>query len=628
MNSLTLLIAAACIFVLAYRYYAAFITAKILMVDENRPTPAHRLHDGKDYVPTNRFVLFGHHFAAISGAGPLLGPVLAAQWGVAPSALWLIIGAVVAGGVHDLIILFASVRLNGMSLSHIAGEHISRFARLITSIAILFIIVTALAGLAMGVVNALADSPWGVFSITATIPAAILVGLYLHVFRRGKVVEASIIGVVLVVAAVIFGGKIASSSWASALLLDKNTLKILLPVYGFIASVLPVWLLLCPRDYLSSWMKIGTILLLAVGIIFVHPQMKMPMITNFAHGGGPVVPGMLWPFLFITIMCGAISGFHSLIGSGTTPKMISSERDLRFIGYGAMLMESFVGVMALIAATTMLPYDYFAINAKDMALIPSWAAVGGTNLSALTTMVGEQSLQGRTGGAVSLAVGMASIFSALPGMKSLMAYWYHFAIMFEALFILTAVDTGTRVARFIVNELARPASRPEGARASWTAILVTSACASGAWGLLLWGNDIATIWPMFGVANQLLAAIALAIGTSIILRVKRPVYALVTFVPFMFVLATTSVAGALNITQNYLPKQIYVNAALTAAMMVLTALITIEAVRSWVRLLRQPQFALTGVPSGAGEVMLHGEAGLSELEAAIHSEEDRPEPEL
>ncbi len=629
MNSLTLLVVAACIFALAYRYYSVFLATKVAMVDESRETPAHRLHDGKDYVPTNRYVLFGHHFAAISGAGPLLGPVLAAQWGVLPSALWIIIGAVVAGGVHDFIILFASVRLNGLSLSHIAGAHISRLARLVTSIAILFIIITALAGLAIGVVNALAESPWGTFSIAVTIPSAIFIGLYLHVFRRGKVGEASVIGVILVMAGVIFGHHFAQSSLGHYLLFSPQTLKILLPAYGFIASVLPVWLLLCPRDYLSAWMKIGTIVLLALGIVFVHPMLKMPLLTEFIHGGGPVVPGKLWPFMFITIMCGAISGFHALIGSGTTPKMISSERDIRFIGYGAMLVEAFVGVMALIAAGVLLPYDYFAINAKELTMIPAWAGTQ-SHLSSLTTMVGEQRLTGRTGGAVSLAVGMAGIFSSLPGMKALMAYWYHFAIMFEALFILTAVDTGTRVARFIVNELVRPSSRPEGARAGWPAIIITSACASFAWGALLWGNDIMSIWPMFGVANQLLAAIALAIGTTIILKTKRPVYALITFLPLLFVLATTAAAGVINILQVYLPagpKHSLVNAALVAAMLVLTLLITIEAVRSWVRLIRRPAPMLE---AAAAPALPHvaGEGALSTFEAAEHMQEDNPEPEL
>ena len=595
MNSLTLLIAAACIFALAYRYYSAFIAAKALMIDPNRETPAHRLHDGKDYVPTNRFILFGHHFAAISGAGPLLGPVLAAQWGLLPSALWLVIGAVVAGAVHDFVILFASVRLNGLSLSHIAGAHISRLARIVTSIAILFIIITALAGLAVVVVSALSESAWGTFSIAATVPAALFIGLYLHVFRRGKVFEASLIGVVLVAAAVIFGNNFANSSLGHYLVLKPETLKIILPVYGFIASVLPVWLLLCPRDYLSSWMKIGTILLLAVGIIVLHPALKMPMVTPFIHGGGVIIPGKVWPYLFITVMCGAISGFHALIGSGTTPKMLSSERDLRFIGYGAMLMESFVGLMALIAAGVLLPYDYFAINAKSLDLIPQWAG-NSSNLANLTTMVGEQNLAGRTGGAVSLAVGMAQIFSGIPGMKGLMAYWYHFAIMFEALFVLTTVDTGTRVARFIVHELVRPSDRPDGARASWPTIILTSACASGAWGLLLWGNDIATIWPMFGVANQLLAAIALAIGTTIILRTaQRRSYALITLVPFVFVLVTTIAAGVQNITNVYLvpgPKYSLINTALTGTMLLLTVIITIEAVRSWLRLISEPKVAL------------------------------------
>jgi carbon starvation protein len=585
MNSLTLLIGAACCFALGYRYYSVFLASKVAMVKAERSTPAHELHDGKDYVPTNRYVLFGHHFAAISGAGPLIGPVLAAQWGVLPGALWIVVGAVLAGAVHDFIILVASVRCRGMSLSEIAGVHIGPFARIITSIAILFIIMCALAGLAISVVKALADSMWGTFSIAATIPIALFVGLYLHVLRPGKVAEASAIGVSLVVAAVIFGASVPQMPWGHYFLLTERQLKILLPTYGFIASVLPVWMLLCPRDYLSSYMKIGTICLLAVGIVLVHPHLRMPLTTGFVSGGGVVVPGTVWPFVCITIMCGAISGFHALISSGTTPKMINSEGDLRFIGYGAMLMEGFVAMTALIAATALVPYDYFAINAKSLSMIPAWAGSSG-NLNALTQMVGEQRLAGRTGGAVSLAVGMAQIFSGIPGMRGLMAYWYHFAIMFEALFILTAVDTGTRVARFIVQEFAHlRAGAAAAGRSSNAAIIVTSAAACFMWGYLLYGNDIMTIWPMFGIANQLLAAIALAIGTTVILRTTVAKYALTTAIPLVFVFVTTLYAGWLNVTTNYLPKQAYLNAFLTIAMMLMSVMITVASAVVWVRVL-------------------------------------------
>jgi carbon starvation protein len=586
-NSLTLLLIAACCFALGYRYYSAFLAARVAMVDAQRTTPAHRYDDGRDFVPTNRFVLFGHHFAAISGAGPLMGPVLAAQWGVLPGAVWIIVGAVLGGAVHDFIILVASVRCRGRSLSEIAGEHIGPMARLITSIAILFIVMCALAGLAIAVVNSLADSIWGTFSIAVTIPVALLVGLYLHVIRPGKVVEATVIGVVLVVAGVGLGARVAEAPWGHYFLLTTTQLKIALPAYGFIASVMPVWMLLCPRDYLSSYMKIGTIGLLAVGVVLVHPHLHMPLTTSFVKGGGIVVPGAVWPFVCITIMCGAISGFHALISSGTTPKMINSEGDLRFIGYGAALTEAFVAIIALIAATSLIPHDYFAINVKpeSLHLIPAWAASGG-QLDYLTRMVGEERLAGRPGGAVSLAVGMAQIFSGIPGLRGLMAYWYHFAIMFEALFILTAVDTGTRVARFIVHEflhVRRGTAHLRGA--SYPSIIVTGAAASLCWGYLLYNNDIMSIWPMFGIANQLLAAIALAIGTSYVLRVSRPRYALATALPMAFVLVTTMWAGWLNIRDNYLPAHSYLNAVLTAAMMLMAAAITVLAAASWARVL-------------------------------------------
>jgi carbon starvation protein len=586
MNSLTLLVIAAAVFALAYRYYSAFLAARVAMVKPDLPTPAHQFHDGKDYVPTNRYVLFGHHFAAISGPGPLLGPVLAAQWGLLPSALWIILGAVFAGAVHDFIILAASVRLRGQSLSEIAGKHIGPAARIVTSIAILFIIMCALAGLGAAVAKALSESIWGTFSIACTIPIALLVGLYLHVLRPGRVVEASVIGVVLVVLAVVYGAKVPQASWGHYFLLTETQLKLALPAYGFIASTLPVWLLLCPRDYLSSYMKIGTIVLLSIGIVVVHPNLRMPLTTDFIRGGGVVVPGSAWPFVCITIMCGAISGFHSLVSSGTTPRMISSENDIRFIGYGAMLVEGFVAIAALIAAGAMHPHDYFAINAKSFDLIPAWAGTG-SNLENLARMVGEQRLAGRTGGAVSLAVGMAQIFSGIPGLRSLMAYWYHFAIMFEALFILTALDTGTRIARFIVQDLVRlrRGAAAEKVTAGYPLIIATGAATSVCWGYLLYGNDITTIWPMFGIANQLLAGIALAIGTTYILRTTKFSYARITAFPLAFVLVTTLYAGWLNIRDNYLPKHSYLNAFLTAAMMLMAVLITILSAAVWARLL-------------------------------------------
>jgi len=592
LNSMWILAGGLGVFALAYRYYSAFLSARVVLLDPDRETPAHRLHDGRDYVPTNRWVLFGHHFAAISGAGPLLGPVLATQFGYAPGAIWIIFGAVLAGAVHDFIALFASVRHDGKSLSHIARLNISKLSGGVTSVAVLFIITTALAGLAIAVVKALANSPWGTFTIAATIPAALLVGLYLHVLRPGRVAEASVIGVTLVLLGVILGHQVQASSWAPYFVLSEQQLKLILPAYGFIASVLPVWMLLCPRDYLSSYMKIGTVALLAVGIALARPVMHMPALTQFIHGGGPVLPGTMWPFVCINIMCGAISGFHSLIGSGTTPKMIDNERDIRMIGYGAMLVEGFVALMALIAAATLQPGDYFAINTalKNAAAIPAWAA-HQVHLPELTRLVGEQTLVGRTGGAVSLAVGMADIFAKLPGMKTLLAYWYHYVIMFEALFILTAVDTGTRVARFIVQEAFFSRDAPGANRSkavSWTVTVVASGIACLAWGYLLYNNDITTIWPMFGVANQLLAAVALAIGTTIILRTNRARYALVTFLPLCFILVTTLDAGWQNMA-GYLAKgtaQDHLNLVLTGAMMVMVVVITADAARVWLRLLR------------------------------------------
>ncbi len=451
MNSLTLLLVALCVFVLAYRYYSAFLSAKVLTLDASRKTPAYALNDGHDYYPMNKWVLFGHHFAAIAGAGPLIGPVLAAQFGYLPGAIWIIIGAVLGGAVHDYVILFASVRHNGLSLHKIARDYIGKTASIATAIAVLFIIITALAGLSIVVVNALSESPWGTFAIAVSIPAAMFVGLYMFVLRKGAIIEASVIGSLMLLAGVFFGYYIQSSPIAFAFTFSKQQLSLMLPIYGFAASVLPVWILLCPRDYLSSYLKIGTVALLGIGIFFVHPVLKMPALTPFIHGGGPIIPGKVWPFVCITIACGAISGFHSLISSGTTPKMISNEKDIRMIGYGAMLVEGFVAIMALIAATALFPGDYFAINCTPAVFHKLGMAV--SNLPVLSSMVHEN-ITGRPGGAVSLAVGMAQIFSGIPGMKNLMGYWYHFAIMFEALFILTTVDAGTRVARYITQEIA------------------------------------------------------------------------------------------------------------------------------------------------------------------------------
>lgn len=541
-NALWLVVAAACFFVIVYRLYGSFIAAKILALDDRRKTPAIRLEDGKDYHPTHTLVLFGHHFAAIAGAGPLIGPVLAAQFGYLPGFLWILIGAAFGGAVHDMIILAASVRRNGCSLAQMAKNEVGPVAGFTAALAILFIIIVALAGLGLAVVNALYKSPWGTFTIFSTIPIALLMGFYLHRWRPGKVVEVSVIGVALLIAAVLLGRYVPGSSLEQYFSYDRTTLVWTLAVYGFLASVLPVWMLLAPRDYLSTYMKIGTVVILAAGVIFLAPEIHMPAVTKFIDGGGPIIPGTVFPFMFITIACGAISGFHSLISSGTTPKMIERESDIKPIGFGAMLCEGFVAVIAIIAATVLIPGDYFAIN--TMLSADALAAIGfpPDRIAELSETVGVN-VANRPGGAVSLAVGMAYIFSGLPGMKGLMPYWYNFALMFEALFILTTVDAGTRVARFILQEFGGYVYKPLG-RINWMpGAVFTSAIVVIAWGYLINSGSVSTIWPMFGVANQLLAALALCVGTTILLKMGKARYAWTTFIPMVFMFVMTLVAA-------------------------------------------------------------------------------------
>lgn len=541
-NALWLVVAAGCFYVITYRFYGSFIAAKVLSIDKSRVTPAQRIFDGIDYHPTNRWILFGHHFAAIAGAGPLIGPMLAAQFGYLPGFLWILIGSALGGAVHDTVILFASVRRNGKSLARIAADEIGPVGGTAAALAILFIIIVALAGLGLAVVNALSQSPWGTFTIALTIPIALFMGVYLYRVRPGKVAEMSAIGVMLLLAAVFTGHYVPGSSLEPAFNLSRNTLILSIVLYGFIASVLPVWLLLAPRDYLSTYMKIGTIFLLAVGVMMIAPDIRMPAVTRFAEGGGPIIPGTLFPFMFITIACGAISGFHSLISSGTTPKMLMNEKDIPFIGFGAMLVEGFVAVMALIAATILVPGDYFAINSN--LSFEALASLGFPveRISELSQMV-KTEVAGRPGGAVSLAVGMASIFSALPGMKGLMPYWYNFALMFEALFILTTVDAGTRVARFLLQELGGKVYKPL-LRTTWLpgniggSLLVVCA-----WGYLIYSGNISSIWPMFGVANQLLAAVAFGVGTMVIAKSGKLRYVWVTFIPMVFMFVTTLTAS-------------------------------------------------------------------------------------
>jgi carbon starvation protein len=541
-NALWLVVAAGCFYTITYRFYASFISAKVLSIDKNRVTPAKKLADGIDYHPTNRWVLFGHHFASIAGAGPLIGPMLAAQFGYLPGFLWILIGAALGGTVHDTVILFASVRRNGRSLAQIARDEIGPVGGFAAAVSILFIIIVALAGLGLAVVNALSKSPWGTFTIALTIPIALFMGIYLYRLRPGKLVEVSAMGILLLIIAVFSGNYIPGSFLDPLFNLPRNALILSIVIYGFIASVLPVWMLLAPRDYLSTYMKIGTIFLLAIGVMIMAPTLQMPAITKFAHGGGPVIPGTLFPFMFITIACGAISGFHSLISSGTTPKMLMNEQDIPFIGFGAMLLEGFVAVMALIAATILIPGDYFAINTK--LSFDALAALGFPvdKVQELSKIVGID-VTGRPGGAVSLAVGMASIFSNLPGMKGFMPYWYNFALMFEALFILTTIDAGTRVARFLLQELGSIVYKPLSKTAWLPGNIFTSFLVVIAWGYLIFSGSVSTIWPMFGVANQLLAAIALGIGTTIIVKSGKLKYAWVTFIPMLFMFATTLTAS-------------------------------------------------------------------------------------
>jgi carbon starvation protein len=598
MNAMPLLIAALAFFALAYRFYFSFIGAKVAVINDMKVTPANRLYDGQNYYPMNKWVLFGHHFAAIAGAGPLVGPVLAVQFGYFPGFLWMVIGAVMAGAVHDYVILVASIRYDGNSLAEIAKMEINKLSGSISSLAILIILIVAMAGLGLVVVNSLAESSWGTFTIACTIPIALLMGIWMFQFRKGRVVEATIGGVVFLTAAVIYGRYIPESSIASWFTYNRNTLTILLAFYGFFASVLPVWLLLSPRDYLSSIMKLGVVAMLAVGIIIVAPDLKMPAFTSYIHGGGPIISGALFPYLFITIACGAISGFHSLVSSGTTPKMLMQESQIKFIAVGAMLSEGIVSVLALIAAASMLPLDYFMINVpveKFQAILPQLHAMGfiESNITQLSAEVGENII-GRTGGAVSLAVGMAQIFSSIPGLSKLMSYWYHFAIMFEALFILTTIDAGTRIGRFILQEMIGKVYKPFG-KADWLpGNLIASLLIVSAWTYFIYTGSVATIWPMFGTANQLLAAIALTVGTSFIMNRGKAKYAWVTLLPLIFVACTTLSAGYLNIMNLFCPMlfvpktqlQGSINLLLTIVIMGSVVVVMINAVPKWIAVVR------------------------------------------
>ena len=556
-----LVIAAVCVYLLSFRFYALFIANRVLRVDPSRSTPAYRHNDGLDYVPTNKYVLFGHHFAAIAGAGPLVGPVLAAQMGYLPGTLWILIGVVLAGAVQDMTVLFFSVRRDGRSLGDMVRSEMGAAAGAIALIGVLAIMVILLAVLALVVVKALAGSPWGTFAVFSTIPIAFLMGIYARYIRVGRIAEMSAIGVILLLIALVYGRYVGDNpALAPYFDLKGETLALIIIGYGFVASVLPVWLLLAPRDYLSTFLKVGTMLLLAIGILFVQPDLQMPAITKFVDGSGPVWAGSLFPFLFITIACGSVSGFHALIASGTTPKMIENESQIRFIGYGAMLTESFVAIMAMIAATVLHPGVYFAMNspaaligtdaANAAQVISSWGFVVTPDaLTQIAQDVGEKTLLSRTGGAPTLAVGMSQILSGFLGGQTLMGIWYHFAILFEALFILTTVDAGTRVARFMIQDMIGSVVPSFRRTESWLNNLTGSALAVSAWGYFLYQGvidpmgGINTLWPLFGISNQMLAGIALILCTVILFKMKRERYAWVTILPTLWLLVCTLTAG-------------------------------------------------------------------------------------
>src|SRR5450432_2410261 len=627
LSAIWFILAAVCVYLVAYRFYSAFVAVKLLALNDTRATPAERHDDGHDFVPTNKWVLFGHHFAAIAGPGPLIGPTLAAQFGYLPGTLWLIAGAALGGCVQDFVILFSSIRRDGKTLGQMVREEVSDRAGWIAQLAVLAIMVMLLAAVAFIVVNALKSSPWATFTLAMTIPIAMLLGVYLRYLRPGRVIEASAIGVSLILFVVVAGQWVAdSAAWAPVFTLGATALAVAIIIYSFAASALPVWLLLAPRDYLSTFVKLGTIGLLGIGIVALHPTLHMPALTQFVDGTGPIFAGKVFPFAFITIACGAISGFHALISSGTTPKLIARETQTRMVGYGAMMCESAVAVMAIIAACSLQPGVYFAINSPAgivgqtataaTATISAWGfPVTAADMQALAQSVGEQTLFNRTGGAPAFAVGMARIFSQSLGGETVMAIWYHFAVMFEALFILTVLDAGTRVARFMIQDALGHVYKPLGRTSWYPSILGTSALIVAAWGYFLWQGvkdplgGINLLWPLFGIANQLLATVSLCVATTIIIKMHRARYAAVTLAPLAWLVAVTFTAAwqkafdanprvgflaqaralAAGPATSATGRLIFNNrldAAVTIILVGMVALVLIESARQWIGVVR------------------------------------------
>lgn len=600
MNAITIVIGSMCFLMIAYRLYGTFMAVKVLRLkelEEKKKTPAHELNDGKDYVPTNKWVSFGHHFAAIAAAGPLVGPILAAQFGYLPGLLWLLIGAVIGGAVHDAVVLFASMRKKGKSLSEVAKEELGPVAGFCTGLAMLFIITITMAGLSMVVLHALERNPWGTFAVGITIPIAMGVGLFYK--KTGNLRLATTVGFILLMIGVFIGPSIQGTALGDFLTIDTKTLAIILPIYAFFAAALPVWLLLAPRDYLSSFMKIGVFIALILGVFIINPTVQMPAFTEFIHGGGPIIKGPVWPFISITIACGAISGFHAFVGSGTTPKMLNRWQDIKVVGFGGMLVECLVAIMALIAAVSLQPGDYFAINSTPAVFETLGMSV--VHLPELSQQIGLD-LEGRTGGAVSLAVGMTYIFTSIPWFADMASYFFQFVIMFEAVFILTAIDAGTRVARYLIQDFFGEFYKPL-KRVDWLpGNIFASALACFAWGYLLFSGDIGSVWALFGVSNQLMASIGLIVGATVILKVatKRR-YMLTCLIPLSYLFVTVNAAGYWMITNVYLNPEAagysVVNGTLSIIMLTLGIVIVVTAIRKWIEIWNTPSLRVDKILS-------------------------------